>query len=190
MDTLNGANVLLAANFRGGHVDAFDAAFNPINLPVGAFTDSKVPAGFAPFNVQNIGGTIFVTFAEQDSAKHDDVPGPGLGYVDQFSSNGTLMMRLEHGQWMNSPWAVTVAPQGFGKLSGDLLVGNFGSGQIASFDPATGAFQGLMRGTRGKPITIDGLWGLMFGNGGNAGPTTTLFFAAGIQGETMGCLER
>ena len=183
---LNGQNVLYAANFRGGSVDVFDANFSPVALPTGAFMDTRVPAGFAPFNVQIVGGMVFVTFAKQDDTQHDDVAGPGLGYVDAFSASGTLMMRLKHGPWMNSPWAVVMAPAGFGKLSGKLLVGNFGSGQIAVFDMREGEFEGMMRGWRERPITIDGLWGLSFGNDGNAGPSTTLYFSAGIQGEAHG----
>jgi len=183
---LNGQNVLYAANFRGGSVDVFDTNFSPVALPTGAFMDDRVPAGYGPFNVQIVGGMVFVTFAKQDAALHDDVAGAGLGYVDAFSASGTLLMRLEHGPWLNSPWAVAMAPAGFGKLSGKLLVGNFGSGQIATFDAKEGEFEGMMRGSRGRPITIDGLWGLGFGNGANSGPATTLYFTAGIQGEAHG----
>jgi uncharacterized protein (TIGR03118 family) len=133
-----------------------------------------------------MGGMVFVTFAKQDATLHDDVAGPGLGYVDAFASDGSLLMRLEHGPWLNSPWAVVMAPQSFGNLSGRLLVGNFGSGQIASYDMANGEFKGMMRGRRGKPITVDGLWGLGFGNDANAGASTALFFTAGIQDEAHG----
>lgn len=186
MGQMNGQNILYVANFRGGGVEAYDGNFAPVALSPGAFQDAQVPAGFAPFNVQNLGGNLFVTYAKQDDAKHDDVAGPGLGYIDEFTPGGALVMRLEHGPWLNSPWAVVMAPAGFGKLSGRLLAGNFGSGQIASYDPASGEFEDLMRGRRGKPITIDGLWGLGFGNNATAGPATTLFFAAGIQDEAHG----
>ena len=186
MGQMNGALVLYAANFRGGTVDVFDTSFAPVTLDARAFQDPMIPAGFAPFNVQSIGGSIFVTFAQQDDTKHDDVAGPGLGYVDQFTPEGVLVRRFEHGKWLNSPWGVALAPAGFGKMSGRLLVGNFGSGQIASFDAQSGEFQGLMRGARGRPITIDGLWGLGFGNDGSAGAANVLFFAAGIQGESHG----
>jgi uncharacterized protein (TIGR03118 family) len=178
-------NYLYAANFRAGTVDVYDSTFSPVSLAGNAFQDSQTPPGFAPFNVQNVGGDIFVTYAQQDAAKHDDVAGPGAGYVDEFTPSGALVRRFEHGPWLNSPWGVTMAPAGFGKLSGSVLVGNFGSGQIASYS-SSGEFQGLMRGRRGKPITIDGLWGLGFGNGATAGPATTLFFAAGIQDEAHG----
>ncbi len=186
LGNIGGQNVLFTANFRHGSVDVFDKEFKPVTMPVGAFIDAMVPQGFAPFNVQNIGGAILVTFAKQDATGHDDVAGPGLGYVDAFAPNGALLMRFRHGPWLNSPWAVAVAPQGFGQLSGRLLVGNFGSGQIASFDLATGEFNGMLRGRRGKPITIDGLWGLGFGNGATAGSSTTLYFSAGIQDEAHG----
>lgn len=186
LGSMNGQNVLYVANFRGGTVDVFDKNFNLVAMPAGSFKDPTAPQGFAPFNVEKIGGSIFVTFAKQDEELKDDVAGPGLGYVAAFTPDGTLLMRLRHGPWMNSPWAVVMAPQGFGKLSGHLLVGNFGSGQIASFDPMNGEFKGMLRSRRGKPITIDGLWGLGFGNGGTAGSATTLYFAAGIQDEDHG----
>jgi uncharacterized protein (TIGR03118 family) len=181
-----GANYLYVANFRGGTVDVFDRDFNSTSLGMDTFTDPKLPAGFAPFNVQNINGKLYVTFAKQDAQKHDDVAGPGLGFVDVFDPSGTLLMRLKHGRWMNSPWGVVLAPDDFGKFSNHVLVGNFGSGRIAAFDPANGNFQGLLRGRQGSPITIDGLWGLGFGNGATAGPTNTLFFAAGINDEKDG----
>jgi len=181
-----GANLLYAANFFGGTIDVFDTNFAPVNLGAGAFTDSSLPEGFGPFNVQNINGTIYVAFAKQDEAKEDEVAGPGLGFVDAFDASGNLLMRLKSGHWLNAPWGVTLAPSDFGKLSGRLLVGQFGSGQIATFDPDTGNFHGLLRGEHGQPLTIEGLWGIRFGNGGAAGPTNTLFFAAGIDDEAHG----
>lgn len=187
-----GANRLYAANFFNGSVDVFDANYSQLTLPAGAFVDPNVPAGFAPFNVQNINGNVYVAFAKQDADKVDEVAGRKLGYVDAFDGNGTLLQRFENGPWMNAPWGLALAPipsassPGFGKASGKLLVGMFGSGQIATFDPATGEFEGLLRGRRGKPIQIDGLWALRFGNGANAGPTTTLFFTAGINDEQNG----
>lgn len=186
LGSLNGRNVLFAANFRGGSVDVFDTSFSPVAMSASAFMDANLPQGFAPFNVQMMGGMVFVAFAKQDATLHDDVAGPGLGYVDAFSSDGRLLMRLEHGPWLNSPWAVVMAPKSFGKLSGRLLVGNFGSGQIVSYDAASGEFKGMLRGRRGKPITVDGLWGLGFGNDANAGPSATLYFTAGIQDESHG----
>ncbi len=179
-------NVLYVANFRGGTVDVFDTNFNKVTLAAGAFTDKRIPSGFAPFNVQNIEGKIFVSFAQQDSQKHDNTNGPGLGFVDVFDPDGNLLMRLKHGNWMDAPWGITLAPSDFGKFSEHLLVGNFGSGQIAAFDPENGNFNGFLKGLDGKPISIEGLWGLGFGNGANAGPVNTLFFAAGINDEQHG----
>lgn len=181
--------LIYAANFRSGAVDVFDTNFAPANpaiLATNAFRDLTLPAGYAPFNVQNINGSLYVTFALQDSEKHDDVAGAGNGYVDQFTLDGTLVKRLQHGNWLNSPWGVALAPFNFGEMSGRLLVGNFGSGQIASFDPQSGNFQGMMLSHGNHPVTIDGLWGIKFGNGFTAGPMNVLFFAAGIDGESHG----
>ena len=181
----NGGNVIYAANFGNGTVDVFNSSF--AGGPSAAFQDPLLPAGYAPFNVQNIGGSIYVTFAKKDPITNDDIPGPGNGYVDQFTPAGLLIRRLEHGPWMNGPWGLALAPGNFGRLSGKLLVGQFGSGQIAAFDPATGKFFELMRSSHGNtPVSIDGLWGIGFGNGANAGPADVLFFAAGIQDEDHG----
>jgi len=127
-----------------------------------------------------------VTYAKQDADAEDDVAGPGNGYVAQFTQDGTLIRMLEHGDWMNSPWGVALAPPDFGDLSGRLLIGMFGSGQIASFDPATGNFMGLMISHGNIPVVIDGLWGLRFGNGASAGPSNVLFFTAGPHDESQG----
>ncbi len=180
------ASFLYVANFRGGSVDVFDTNFTQVILPHGAFVDKLIPSGFAPFNVQNINGKIFVTFAKQDAIKHDNLDGPGLGFVDVFDPDGNLEMRLIRGFWFNAPWGIALAPSDFGKFSNKLLIGNFGSGQIAAFDLGKGNFDGFLTGIDGKPITIDGLWGLGFGNGANAGPTNALFFAAGIDDEMHG----
>ena len=180
------ANYLYVANFHGGSVEVFDTNFNPFPLAAGAFTDPSIPAGFAPFNVQNINGNIYVAFAMQDAEKEDEVAGPGLGFVDAFDPSGNLLMRLRSGRWMNAPWGIVLAPEGFGRFSHHLLVGNFGSGRIAAFDPKTGQFQGLLRGPNALPITIEGLWALSFGNGAAAGPVNTLFFTAGIDEEQHG----
>ena len=137
--------------------------------------------------MQAIGDKIYVMFAKVEEGGDEEVAGPGLGYVDAFTPGGELVTRLKHGPWLNAPWGIALAPEsGFGKFSGELLVGNFGSGQIAVYKPKTGNFHGLLRDSRGKPITTEGLWGLGFGNGATAGPATTLFFAAGIDDESHG----
>jgi uncharacterized protein (TIGR03118 family) len=181
---ISGNPVLYAANFAGG-VEVFNGSFGPVNLPSGAFHDPQIPSGYAPFNVQNIGGSIFVMFAKV-APDGDEEPGPGLGYVDQFTPEGALVLRLEHGSWMNAPWGIVAAPPGFGSMSNQLLVGQFGGGQIASFNPENGKFKGLMIGSGKEPVEIEGLWGIRFGNGGNAGSPLELFFAAGIQDEAHG----
>ncbi len=181
-----GAKFLFVANFFNASVDVFDTNYLPVTLPAGAFTDSSIPSGFAPFNVRNIGGKIFVTYAKQADTKRDEVDGPGLGFVDIYNPNGDLELRLKSGRWLNAPWGVALAPSGFGKDSGRLLVGQFGSGQIATYDLEHGNFHGLLRGTLGRPLQIDGLWALVFGNGAAAGPVNTLFFTAGIEDEAHG----
>ena len=181
-----GANVLYVANFRGGAVNVFDANYHPVSLAAGAFWDRHLPKGYAPFNVQNINGMIFVAFAKQDDLKHDEVAGPGRGFVDAFDSSGVLLMRLQSGHWMNAPWGIALAPADFGKHSSQVLVGNFGSGKIAAFDPSTGHFRGMLRADNHLPIKIDGLWALSFGNGASAGPVNTLYFTAGIDDAAHG----
>jgi uncharacterized protein (TIGR03118 family) len=176
---------LFATDFRNGRIDAFDSAFAPITT-TGGFTDPNLPAGFAPFNVQAIGSELYVTYAVPDAEGKDDVPGAGNGVVDVFDSNGTLIRRLASQGVLNSPWGLALAPADFGPLSNALLVGNFGDGLINAFDPTTGAPLGTLNGTDGMPIHIDGLWGLGFGNGMDAGPTNTLFFAAGPDDEEHG----
>jgi uncharacterized protein (TIGR03118 family) len=189
---INGANFLYAANFFAGTVEVFDRNYMPVALATGAFSDPLLPAGFAPFNVQNINGQLFVAFAKQDEDKEDEVAGPGLGYVDEFDANGNLLLRLQSGSWMNAPWGIAAAPASFFNpnfglgVSNTLLVGQFGSGQIAMFDLKAGRFSGLLRDPSNQPLTIDGLWALSFGNGGTAGPTNTLFFTAGIDDEEHG----
>jgi uncharacterized protein (TIGR03118 family) len=188
MGVFNGATHLYAANFTGGKVEVFDSSWAPVDVP-GGFVDAHLPPDYAPFNVQNIGGNIFVTFAKSDGSK-DEVHGRGLGFVDEFDSGGNLLMRLEHGKWLNAPWGIALAPADFGKFSNHLLVGNFGSGTIAAYDPSSGEFDGLMRGRHGRRIVIPGLWALAFGSGGaglaNNGPANTLFFSAGIDDEEHG----
>jgi uncharacterized protein (TIGR03118 family) len=177
---------LYVADFRKGNVNVYDTNFHPIRLDGDSFRDGRIPRGYAPFNVQNIGGNLYVAFAKQDSEKHDEVDGPGLGFVDVFSPTGRLLLRLQSGWWFNGPWGLVQASADFGAYSHDILVGQFGSGQIAVFDPVTGAYKGLLYNASNKPIAIDGLWGLAFGNGSGAGPSTSLYFTAGSDGEQHG----
>lgn len=182
--SLDSSTLIYAANFKTGKVDVFDSNWQPTTVP-GGFIDASLPEGYAPFGIQNVGGNIFVGFAEQ-SGGTDEVDGRGLGFVDEFDSGGHLLMKFQHGPWLNAPWGVAVAPANFGHFSKDVLVGNFGSGQIAAFDPTTGAFMGFLLGAKG-PIMIPGLWAIAFGAAApNNGPTNTLFFAAGIDDEAHG----
>jgi len=183
------ANQLYVADFRKGRVEMYDANFSRVPLVDEAFKDDQIPSGFAPFNVQNIGGNICVAFAQPDSEKHDEVDGAGLGYVDVFSTTGQLLLRLEHGNWLNAPWGIAQAPNDFGLFSHDLLVGQFGSGQILVFNPVTGRYRGTLNDASDHPIQIDGLWGIAFGSGGalaTSGPGNSLFFAAGLNDEADG----
>jgi uncharacterized protein (TIGR03118 family) len=178
----NGGNALLyATNFLTGKVDVFDNKFSPTTL-AGGFVDPNLPAGYAPFNIQNVNGKLYVTYALQDATHHDDVAGAGHGFVDVFSTNGVLLKRLISNGPLNSPWGIAVAPSGFGKFGGDLLIGNFGDGTINAFDPSTGAFLGKLDGSNGMPLVNQGLWDLSFGNGSQGSSTSDLFFTAGIPG--------
>jgi uncharacterized protein (TIGR03118 family) len=149
---VNGARFLYVANFYNGTVDVFNSSFSPTFVPVGAFTDPNIPEGYAPFNVQELNGNLFVAFAKQDEDKEDEVAGAGFGFADIFDPNGNLVLRLRSGGWMNAPWGVALAPDsGFGKQNGRLLVGQFGSGEIATFDLEHGNFHGMLLGDKGQP---------------------------------------
>ncbi len=173
---------LYATNFRFDTVDVFDSNFELVS----SFTDPTIPAGFAPFGIHNIGGDLYVTFAKQDAAKHDDDAGSGHGFVDVFAPNGDLLQRLASRGRLNSPWAVTLAPSTFGAFGGDILVGNFGDGRINAFDPSTGHHLGSLHNPANQPVVIPGLWDLMFGNGAHDTSTNALYFTAGIDGEAHG----
>jgi uncharacterized protein (TIGR03118 family) len=182
--TMDNNTLLYAANFQTGAIDVFTSTWAPTTVP-GGFVDAQLPAGYAPFNVQEIGGNLFVAFAKQGTMP-DEVDGPGLGYVDEFDPAGNLLLRLEHGDWMNAPWGLVKTPDNYGRFSNSILVGQFGSGQIAAFNPTTGAFSGQMQGPSG-PLTIPGLWALAFGGGSILnGATTDMFFSAGIDDEAHG----
>jgi uncharacterized protein (TIGR03118 family) len=175
---------LYATNFHESQVDIFDNNFNF----VGAVTDPAIPAGYGPFNVQNVGGTLLVTFAQQDADKHDDVAGRGAGFVEILDPATGTFSHLIAGGALNAPWGMTLAPADFGRFGGALLVGNFGDGTINAFDPHTGQSLGSLRDASGRSIVIQGLWGLLFGNGGSGGATNTLYFTAGIADENHGLL--
>lgn len=184
-----GSNVsgtyLYAANFKSGQIDIFNSSLVPAAV-VGAFVDPFLPAGYAPFNIQNIGGNLYITYALQDGTKSGDVSGPGNGYVDVFDTDGNLVKRLISAGSLNSPWGLAMAPINFGEFSNDLLVGNSGNGLINAFDPLTGNLLGSLKDVTNNPILIDGLWALDFGNGGNGGLTDELFFTAGPNDGTNG----
>jgi uncharacterized protein (TIGR03118 family) len=176
---------LYAANFHTGTIDVFDGNFKPVSLP-GAFADPAIPAGFAPFNIQNLGGKLYVTYAKQDANQKFDVPGPGNGYVDVYDTSGALVQHLVSGGPLNSPWGIQIAPASFGKYSGAVLVGNFGDGLINAFDATSGMYLGTLQDQNGNNIRISGLWGLQFGNGGNGGDVNALYFAAGPSAQQHG----
>ena len=182
-----GHGYLLSANFRAGSIDVVkgDAAAPDLT---GKFDDPNLPANYAPFNIQVLGGRIYVTYALQDSAKHDDDPGAGHGFVDAFDLQGNFLGRIASMGLLNSPWGLALAPATFIGFAGDLLVGNFGDGTISAFnpDPSTPGFLGELIGTDGKPIAIDGLWALFPGNDGMGGSSQKIYFSAGPNGETNG----
>jgi uncharacterized protein (TIGR03118 family) len=188
--TQGGADFLYATDFHNGVVDVFDSTFTKLATP-GAFTDANLPAGYAPFGIQAIGNLIYVSFAKQDAQAENHVDGAGLGAVDVFDATGALVKRLiPVGGRLDAAWGMTMAPVNFGIFSNALLVANFGDGKINAFDPVSGTFLGALSNPDGSPIAIDGLWGLAFGNGLNAQPTSTLFFTAGPAAETHGVYGR
>ena len=193
--------VLYAANFTKGRVDIFDNAFHKISLPavsngsetVPAFTDNQLPPNYVPFNVQAVGGDIVVTWALLQPGNVFETDGAGLGYVDIFTSSGQLIQRLQHGDWLNAPWGVALAPLDFGFYSHALLIGQFAGGTttasggtIAAYDLASGAYLGSVEAPNGKPLTIAGLWALSPANGATAtsydparAPGGEMYFTAG-----------
>ena len=181
---------LFATNFRAGTIDVFAAnGSNGFRAATsseveGDFTDPKIPAGFAPFGIQNINGDLFITYALQDAAKHDDVAGRGNGFVDVFDTDGHLLRRFASRGALNSPWGVARASFDFGRFSGDILVGNFGDGKINVFD-SDGNFLDNLKDEKGKPVVVDGLWTLTLGGGRNSS-SDTLYFTAGPNDESDG----
>jgi uncharacterized protein (TIGR03118 family) len=192
----NGKHYLYVANFHSGDVEVYDSTFQRVRLQAGTFVDDDDdrgpafngnPGSFAPFNVQAIGTNVYVSYAKQDKNKEDEVAGPGLGDLIVFDPGGRRLARLQRGDWFNAPWGIAMAPGEFGEFSHALLVGMFGSGQIAAFNPINGAFLGLMKNPNESTLSIDGLWALAFGAGNtNSGPYNTLFFTAGPNDEHDG----
>jgi uncharacterized protein (TIGR03118 family) len=190
-------SLLYASNFRAGTIDVYDSKFEKVTvLPAGAFSDSELPHGYAPFDVQVLGAKLYVTYALQNATRHDDRAGNHRGFVDVFNLDGTpgrpkgASRLISRGQ-LDSPWGLAIAPAGFAGISAPasdqvLLVGNFGNGQINAYDASTGAFLGGLRDPDGETISIDGLWALRVGNGGNGGATNTVYFTAGLLGEKHG----
>jgi uncharacterized protein (TIGR03118 family) len=178
-----GGNFLYAANFAAGHIDVFNSSFAPTTLS-GSFTDPNLPAGYAPFNIQNLNGKLYVQYAIIDPMTQDEVKGAGLGISDVFDTSGNFLQRLASNGTLNAPWGIAIAPAGFGEFGGDVLVGNFGDGKINAFDPASGNWLGALTDSSGNPIVNDGLWGIAFGN--NAANPNALYFNAGINDEADG----
>jgi uncharacterized protein (TIGR03118 family) len=178
----SGHTFLYATNFRAGTVEIYDDSFKFVS----AFTDPHLPNGYAPFNVVLIDGKLFVTFAKQDAAKHDDVALPAHGLVDIFDLSGHMLTRFTQHAHLNSPWGVVQAPPSFGDSAGAILIGNFGDGRIHAFDPDTGKSLGSVTNSLGQEIVIDGLWSLAVGNGRGGGDAGTIYFTAGPNGEKNG----
>jgi uncharacterized protein (TIGR03118 family) len=178
-------NFIYATNFFNGSVDVFDSHFQQVKLS-GSFIDPDIPDGFAPFGIRNIYGTVFVTYALQNDERHDDVAGPGNGFIDAFDTDGHFIQRFASQGALNSPHGLTLAPADFGRFSNALLVGNFGDGRINAFDSNTGVRLGEISDANNQPITNVGIWGITFGNGAGGTRTDTLYFAAGINDEKDG----
>jgi uncharacterized protein (TIGR03118 family) len=214
---INGKPFLYAANFNKGRVDVYDQAFHLVQLSnehvnenssdgdghsdQNAFVDDRLPRGYVPFNVQAIGNDIVVTYALHEEGARFETDGPGLGFVDIYSSSGRHLQRLEHGDWLNAPWGVALAPLDFGRFSHDLLIGQFAgggdtqsSGFIAAYDLTTGKFEGLLQDASGKPLAINGVWALSPGNvspnnnDAAAAPAAQVYFTAGPNHTTGGLL--
>ena len=196
---INGKKFLYVTNFRSAKVEVYDTNFKRVHISEDAFDPDgdgdrdgddrgaeRVPRGFAPFNIQNIGGSLLVTYAKQDAARHDPVGGDGLGFVEIFTPSGKHIGHLQHGDWFNAPWGVVWTTRDFGEFSNAILVGNFRSGWIAAFNGFTHKFLGFVKGPDDSLLFIDGLWSLTFGNDATAGPANTLFFTAGINNEQDG----
>jgi len=183
--TLNGNQFIYATNFRSGNVDVFDTSYSPVTSLTGTFTDPNATAGFAPFGITLLNGNLWVSYAMQDTPKHDPVHQVGAGYIDIFTTDGVFVQRFATGGNLNAPWGMVLTPSTFGPLGGDYWIGNFGDGNINAFD-SSGTQVGQPTGKNGKPLNVDGLWALVFGNGSNDASTSALYFTAGPSMETEG----
>jgi uncharacterized protein (TIGR03118 family) len=180
-----GTPQLYVANFNSGKIEVYDQTMKPVTA---GFVNPAVPAGFAPFNIELLGGRVYVAYAKPDAEKHDDVAGPGNGYVAVYDLAGNLVGPTISGGNLNSPWGMAIAPATFGDFSGTLLVGNFGDGKINAYNPTTGALMGTLNDPHGIPLSIDGLWSLNFGNNGKNIDPATLYFTAGPDQESHGLM--
>jgi len=188
LGTVNGATYLYATDLHNNKVDVFDGTFSKPAAMQGKFIDPKIPAGFVPFGIAAVDGQLYVTFAMQDAAMHDEVTGAGLGYVDVFDLSGNLVSRFASAGALNAPWGIAVAPSGFGSIAGGVLIGNFGDGTINIFTPngSLATYVGHLSVTNGGTFALPGLWSLTFGNGDPDKPLTTLFYTAGFADQTDG----
>ena len=185
LGAVNGKTELFVTNFHAGTIEVYDDTFSSVPIG-GGFRDRRVPKGFAPFNIQNINGQLYVTYAKQDATGQNDVGGAGNGFVDVYDTSGRLIRRLQHGKFLDSPWGVAVAPSTWGRFAGDILVGQFKSGQIAIYNAKGGSFLGLLRDQNNQPVQIDRLWTLTPGSGSPIGPPGALYFTAGVNNENDG----
>jgi uncharacterized protein (TIGR03118 family) len=179
------ANLLYAADFANARIDVFNSSFAPTTV-AGGFVDPTLPAGYSPYNIQNIAGKLYVEYAKVDPVTHLPTTTANTGIVNVFDVNGNLLSRLATNLHLNSPWGVTLAPAGFGSFAGDILVGNFGDGTISAFNPVTLLFDGILSGQSGSPIVNDGLWALNFRAPGSGFDPNALFITAGINNEAHG----
>jgi len=191
LGSVGGANFLYATDLHNNKIDVFDTNFAKPAAMQGKFVDPTMPAGFAPFGITAVSGQLYVTYAMQDTAKHDEIPGAGLGYVDVFDMSGNFVSRFASAGVLNAPWGIAVAPAGFATLQGQVLVGNFGDGTINAFTPngmSLATSNGPLKNATGQALAFPGLWSLVFGNGDMDKPTTTLFYTAGFANQTDGLL--
>jgi uncharacterized protein (TIGR03118 family) len=189
LGAVGGAWYLYATDLHNNKVDVFDTNFSKPAAMQGKFVDPSIPAGFVPFGITALDGNLYVTFAKQDSAMHDEITGAGLGYVDIFDLSGNLVSQFAATGVLNAPWGVAIAPAGFGNLEGDVLIGNFGDGTINIFAPngtALATSKGPLLDSSAKAFAFAGLWSLVFGNGDADKPLTTLFYTAGFADQTDG----